>query len=124
MDAKEHLYYGLGIVAFAAAKADGEIQVSEQKELHEIVHEWSERYARGYEVTEIIFSVLKNSKPGLNEGFEEGMKYIRLGSNHLDEQTKEHFIYLIRDVAHAFPPVTHAEEDIIRRFTEEIGRLR
>ncbi len=124
MDAKEHLYYGLGIVAFAAAKADGEIQVTEQKELHDLVHEWSEKYSRDFDVTEIIFSVLKNSKPGFNEGFEDGMKYIKLGSNHLDEQTKEHFIYLIQDIAHAFPPVTHAEEEIIKRFKEAMHELK
>jgi uncharacterized tellurite resistance protein B-like protein len=123
MDAREHLFYGLGIIAYAVAKADGEIQASEERELHLLIEEWSSQYAQEYDVTEIIFSVLKKSKPGLNEGFDEGMRFIKLGSNHLTEQLKEHFIYLIQDVAHSFPPVTELESDIISKFKKQISEL-
>lgn len=124
MDAKEHLFYGLGIIAFAIAKADGEIQPSEKKELHELITQWSEQYGGSYDITEIVFRVLDKTKPKLDQGFEEGMKYIRLGSNHLNEQMKEHFVYLIQDVAHSFPPVTHEEESVIKKFKEALHDLR
>lgn len=124
MDAKEHLYYGLGIIAFAVANADGTIQASEKKELRELIKEWSEKYTSNYDIAEIIFTILSNSKPGLQEGFDEGMKYVKLGSNHLTEQMKEHFIYLIKDVAHSFPPVTIEEDQIIERFKIELHNLR
>jgi hypothetical protein len=123
MDARQHLFYGLGIIAYAVAKADGEIQASEERELHLLIEDWSNQYCQEYDVIEIIFSVLKKSKPGLNEGFDEGMRFIKLGSNHLTEQLKEHFIYLIQDVAHSFPPVTDVETDIINKFKKQISEL-
>ena len=123
MDARQHLFYGLGIIAYAAAKADGEIQASEERELHLLIEDWSNQYCQEYDVTEIIFSVLKKSKPGLNEGFDEGMRFIKLGSNHLTEQLKEYFIYLIQDVTHSFPPVTDVETDIINKFKKQISEL-
>ena len=72
MDAHEHLFYGLGIVAFAVANADGEIQASEKRELHELMVEWSSRYASDYNVTEIIFQILEKTKPDYADGFDEG----------------------------------------------------
>lgn len=123
MDAREHLFYGLGMVAFAVACADGAIQHSEKQELHELVEEWADRYDINYEISEIIFSILQKSKPSLEMGFQEGMHHIELGSNHLNEQLKEHFEYLVRDVAHAFPPVTTNEQNIIDRFKEALRPL-
>lgn len=123
MEAREHLFYGLGIVAFAVARADGEIQPAERQELHDIITQWSSQIDSDFDISEIIFSVLKKSKPRLNEGFETGMKYIRLGENHLNEGLKEKFVFLIRDIAHAFPPVTVGEEQIIRRFEAALAQL-
>ena len=123
MTAQDHLYYGLGMIAFAVAKADGEIQASERKELHELIAEWTERYNIDFDITEIVFSIMSKTKPSLDEGFNQGMKYISLGSNHLNEQMKEHFIYLIQDIAHSFPPVTMEEENIISRFKNELAKL-
>lgn len=123
MDAREHLFYGLGIIAYSVARADGSIQTSEKEELHELIRQWSEQYDPEYDVSEIIFLILKKNQPSLREGFEMGMNYIRLGSHHLTAHMKEHFVYLIRDVAHAFPPVTHEEESIIREFKLELEAL-
>lgn len=124
MDAQEYLFYGLGIIAYSVARADGTIQASEERELHDLVAEWSSKYSGDFDVTEIIFSVLKKSKPSLNQGFEEGIRYMKLGSNYLTEQMKEHFVYLIQDIAHSFPPVTERETSIIKRFKEELTDLK
>ncbi|GAB4377006.1 MAG: hypothetical protein Kow0075_04850 [Salibacteraceae bacterium] len=124
MDAKQHLFYGLGIICFAVARADGEIQPEERNELREIIEEWTDRYAQDYDITEIIFSILSKSKPGMDEGFEVGMKHIRLGSEYLNEQLKEHFVYLVEDIARAFPPVTGSEQELVSRFRQELSNIK
>jgi len=123
MEAREHLFYGLGIVAFTLARADGEIQPAEQQELHDIIAEWSEQFDVDFDISEIIFSVMKKTKPRLDEGLEMGLKYIRLGDNYLTEGLKEKFIFLIRDIARAFPPVTMDEQQVIQRFEKAITSL-
>ncbi|GAB5538892.1 MAG: hypothetical protein Salg2KO_09950 [Salibacteraceae bacterium] len=123
MEAREHLYYGLGMLAYAVAKADGEIQSSEKRELHELVSEWSARYSSNYDITEIIFSLLDKTKPTLEQGLALGIKNIKLGSDHMNEQLKEHFIYLIQDIAHSFPPVTENEDAIINRVVRALDEV-
>lgn len=123
MDSREELFYGLGIVAFAVAKADGAIHATEKKELHELLERWCEQIEVEFDVTEIIFSILANQKPAYAAGYDEGMRHIRLGSAHLTSKLKEMFIYLIKDIAHAFPPVTAPEKDIIASFTHDIQTI-
>lgn len=123
MDAQEHLFYGLGMIAYAVAYADGDIQASERNELRDIINVWAESIDSDFDVSEIIFSVLTKTKPSLQEGFDTGMKQIELGSHHLNERLKEHFVYLIQDIAHAFPPVTAEEEEVVKRFKQALRDL-
>lgn len=123
MEAREHLYYGLGMLAYAVAKADGDIQMSEKRELHELISEWSDQYSSNFDITEIIFSLFDKTKPTLEQGLEMGVRSIKLGSEHMNEQLKEHFIYLIRDIAHSFPPVTENEDAIITRVISALDEV-
>ena len=123
MQANEYLFYGLGIIAFVVAHADGEVQMSERKELREIVRVWSEEVDADFDIAEIIFSILQKSKHHEEISYESGMKYIRLGSNHLDESLKEKFLFLIRDIAHSWPGVTETEKSIVNRFKADLHEL-
>lgn len=123
MDLREELFYGLGIVAFAVANADGEIHPAEKKELHELLERWCEQVEIEFDVTEIIFSILAKQKPAYAAGYEEGMRHIKLGSSHLTAKLKEMFIYLIKDIARSFPPMTPLEKDIVSTFTHDIQSL-
>ncbi len=123
MEKRENLFYGLGMIAYAVAKADGEVQAAEKKELHDLISEWAENIESEFDVTEIIFSVLNNQKPTFDNGYQLGMKHLELGKDLFTERLKELFLYLIKDVAHAFPPVTHQEQDIIVKFTRDLEQL-
>ena len=120
MTARDYLFYGLGMVAHSVAKADGKIQEEEKRELHDLITQWAEQFDEGYDITEIIFRVLKDQQPDYQEGYQQGLKYIRLGDNHLTEGLKEKFVFLIRDVARAFPPVTMEEKNMIERFKKDL----
>lgn len=123
MTEKEHLYYGLGMVAYAVARADGEIQAAEKLELQHLLSEWAKHMERDFDVSSIIFKVINSVKPRLDDGFELGMKYIALGNAQLDERTKERFIYLIKDIAHAYPGVTTDERALAKRFEKALANL-
>lgn len=123
MESREHLYYGLGMLAYAVAKADGAIQASEKRELKELIHSWSNQYSPNYDVTEIIFTLFEKTKPSLKEGVDRGLHHIKLGSEHMTEQIREHFIYLIKDIAHSFPPVTENEDAVINHLIEALDEI-
>lgn len=123
MDAQQHAFYGLGIIAFVAAKADGEIQMSERKELHHIIKTWSDHVEANFDIAEIIFSIILKTKHHEEVSYENGMKYMRLGSNHLDEALKEKFLFLIQDIVHSSPFVTEEEKALVKRFKADLHQL-
>jgi len=64
---------------------------------------------------------LKKSPPlNLDDGYEAGMKQIRLGSQNLTQSLKERFVFLVNDIAHAFPPVTDDEKALLKKFEEDL----
>jgi hypothetical protein len=123
MEARENLFYGIGLIAYAVAKADGEVQLEEKKELHELITEWSSDIEVDFDITEIIFSILEKQKPSFDDGYELGLKHLRLGKEQMTDRIKEMFIYLIKDIAHSFPPVTDQEQDVILKFTHDLESL-
>lgn len=123
MNAREYPFYGLGIVAFSVAEADGEIQAFERNELREIIKRWSRDIEADFDVAEIIFSLLSKTKHSDELNYATGMKYIATGSSYLTASLKERFVYLIRDIAHAFPPVTESELTLVRQFEADLHKL-
>lgn len=123
MESREKLFYGLGLVAYSIAGADGKVQAAEKNELHSILEDWIENLEVDFEVSEIIFNIVSKSKTPFKEGFDLGMKHIRESKDYLTEKLKEKFIYLIKDIAHAYPPVTSDEKSIIESFEREINAL-
>lgn len=123
MEAQQHAFYGLGIIAFVAANADGEIQMSERKELHRIIENWSDNVEANFDIAEIIFSIIIKNKHYEEMSYENGMKYIRLGSNYLDESLKEKFLFLIQDIVHSATPVTGEEKVLVKRFKADLHQL-
>ena len=123
MEAKEYPFYGIGIIAYTMARADGEIQGREIHELKQIIHEWSDRIEVDFDVTEIIFNLFVKNARAEELTYERGIHYIRLGHEYLNESLKEKFNFLIKDIAHSFPPVTEAEQSLIKRFESDIKHL-
>jgi len=117
----EQLFYGFGMIVFAVAFADGKVQPAEKRELREMIARWAEQIDASLDVSEIIFSIMDTVHSGSKQSFELGIKAIELGRDHLDERLKEKFIYLLEDIARAFPPVTTEEKNLIAKFRHAIG---
>lgn len=123
MDLREGLFYGLGLVAYAVAKADGVVQMSEKHELHELISKWSDDVEVDFDVTEIVFSILNKQDQSSEQGYELGMKHIERGKEFLTSKHKEMFIYLIKDVSRAFNRPSEQENDLVSRFSKDLAAL-
>ena len=122
MDAKQHLYYALGIMAYAVAQTDGEVQNEERLMIHQIVVEES-----GHEIdfnyAEIIFSILQKENHGTSEVYQWAMNAFNLGKHHFTPLMKEQFVKIIKKIAEAYPPKTIEEIKLIDKISRNIWLL-
>lgn len=123
MEIREYPFYGIGILAYVVAASDGEIQQRERRELMEVIHDWSENIEVEFDVAEIIFSILTKSKHTDELTYDRGLQYILKGKDYMTNKLKEKFVFLLQDVAHAFPPVTEGEKAIVSRFEKDIKAI-
>lgn len=123
MDSKQHLYYGLGLVAYAVADRDGTVQRDERERLQEILKEGIKKVEPDYDLADIIFQILEKDKVDFETAYKWGMDAIKLGSNHLTPGMKWIFIDILQAVSDAFPGAAAQEAEIIARFARDIRPL-
>lgn len=123
MDAKQHLYYGLGLVAFAVADVDGKVQRSEKETLQQILKDGIKKVDPDYDVADIIFQILEKDKVDFETAYKWGIDAIKLGSNKLTPGMKWIFIDILQAVSDAFPGFAKQEAEIIARFARDIRTL-
>jgi uncharacterized tellurite resistance protein B-like protein len=122
MDAKQHLYYALGALAYAVAMADGKVQHEEREKLQDIVTSGTD-HEIDFTYTDIIFKLLQQDKTGFKEVYHWAMKSFELGKYHFTPAMKAEFIAIIQQVADAFPPTVPEEQALISRFADDLGKL-
>ncbi|MEO6302485.1 MAG: hypothetical protein ABIP51_04875 [Bacteroidia bacterium] len=115
----ENLHYAIGELAYAIARADGEIQKEERQKFHDIIEKELMNKDYDFNVSDIIFQILEKDKSSVQDAYDSAMKQIRLNSNYLSPELKETFIMVVENVARAFPPVTVGELDLLIKFREE-----
>jgi len=121
MEGIERLYYALGELAFAVAKADGQINFEERNKLHDIVVKESKSNNYDFNISEIIFHILqKNNRLDIEDTYKMAMKEIEICSNYLTDDMKVEFVAVLEKVARAFGVVTSGEKNLIERFRKEI----
>lgn len=119
MEAKQNLYYALGIFSYAIAKADGKIQYEEMQELQKIVKEET-AHAMDFQYVEIIFKILQKDKAGFEDVHKWALDALEMGKFYLTDEIKEQFIAVMKRVADAFPPKTNDEHSLINQFIQEL----
>lgn len=125
MNAKEHIYYGFGQIVYSLAFSDGKIQKEEKKLLEEIVSKHVIADKNGNNLVSIIFQLLEKDHIISSESaFEEGVKNIKLGDQHLNYSTIEIFILILEEIALVFPPDTAEEKQIIQKFSQTFNYLK
>lgn len=122
MDAKQHLYYALGALAYAVAKADGKVQTEEREKVRELVNAGIQ-HEIDFTYTDIIFQILQKDKMGFRDVYDWAMHSFETAKYHLTPEVKAQFIAVIQQVADAFPPSDPNERALIARFGEDLSKL-
>jgi uncharacterized tellurite resistance protein B-like protein len=123
MTPKENLHYAIGQMAYAIAKADGEVNKKEREKFHNIVAAELRCGACNFNVSDIIFQVMDKDNSSANDAYDWGMKQIRLNSHYLSPALKHTFVRVMEKVAKAYPPVTISEMNVLERFKRDIEPL-
>jgi len=124
MTPRENLYYAIGELAYAVARADGQVQEAERRKFHDIVTGELGKKDGSVDVSEIIFKLMdKRGSTDSATTYDWAMNEIVTNSHYLSPAMKQKFIRVIERIAEAYPPVTPDEERIINRFKTDIGPL-
>lgn len=118
----ENLHYAIGELAYAVARADGQIQKEEKRTFLDIINKELSQ-AEGYEKTgEIIFKLMEKREETFDpqSTYDLAMQTIRMNGHYLSPQLKSDFIRLLERIAEAYPPVTREENIILKKFREDI----
>lgn len=116
----ENLHYAIGELAYAVARADGNVQKEERKIFHDIVV--AELFCKDYlfDISAIIFQIMDKDKTDTAIIYKWAMEDIKLNSHYLSPELKNKFISVMEKVAKAFPPVTVSEQRLIDKFKKDI----
>ncbi len=117
----ENLYYAIGELAYAMARADGAIQKEESKRFLDMcVAELGDNRDEAM-VSEIIFKVLSRQEVFTTEvAYDMAMQNIKTNSHYLSPELKKKAIRLLESVARAYPPVTADEKELLTRFKKDV----
>jgi uncharacterized tellurite resistance protein B-like protein len=120
----ERLYYALGELAYAIAKADGIIQKEEKEKLHGILETEFRTHKVGFDISEIIFQILQKDGTDSKTAYDNALYELKLNSQYVSEHLKTHFIAVMKKVGEAFPPVTQSEGSIIDDFIYQVKSIK
>ena len=123
MEHLQDLYYALGELAYAIAKADGKIQKEEKKTIHDIVIAELKKNNFYFEDLELIIQFIQKDNLPFEKIYDEALDVMRQNSFYLDKSLKEKFMSIIQKIANAFPPVTKSEQCIIDKFEKDLAIL-
>jgi uncharacterized tellurite resistance protein B-like protein len=123
MEQIQELYYALGELCYAIAKADGVIQKEEKDRLHSILETEFRGRRGGFETTEIIFQILQREGMDSKTAYDWAIREIKLNSQYVSETLKKHFISVINNVATSFPPGSIEERKLIDDFIRELNNI-
>jgi uncharacterized tellurite resistance protein B-like protein len=123
MEGKENIYYALGEMAYAVAKADGTVQREERDKIHRIVLEETSHHKLDFDLAEIIFHILKKDDMDANTSYDWAMGEFRTHKQYLTADLVVDFTAVVEKVALAFDSYTKGEKKMVTRFRTELGSL-
>jgi uncharacterized tellurite resistance protein B-like protein len=120
MTPTENLHYAIGELAYAIARADGEVQKEEREKFHNIVAAELRCKNYSFDVSDIIFQLMEKDKTSTKDAYDNAMRQIRVNSHYLSPKIKATFVVVLEKVAKAFKPVTIDEMLLIEKFKKDI----
>ncbi len=125
MTPQQNLHSAIGELAYAIARADGNIQKEERKRFHDIVAAELRCKDYNFDISDIVFQIMDKDKyADTQTAYEWAMKEIRLNSHYLSPEMKQTFIKVMEKIAMAYSPVTIAEMNLLEKFKKDIEPLK
>jgi uncharacterized tellurite resistance protein B-like protein len=122
MIGKQSIYYALGILAYAVAKSDGEIQFEEREKLAEIIERELE-HNLDFQYAEIIFELLEKENRQYENVYNWALEELKKGRHFLSPEIKTQLVGVLKDIARAFGSMTIEESNIIDRFEKDLESI-
>jgi len=119
----ENLHYAIGQMAYAMARADGEVQKQERAKFSSMVEAELRCENYDFDISSIIFQVMDKDHNSTEDTYHWAMNQIRMNSHYLSPSLKATFIKVMEKVAKAYPPVTIEESLLLDRFKRDIEPL-
>jgi uncharacterized tellurite resistance protein B-like protein len=116
----QNLHYAIGELAYAIARADGDVQKEERQKFHDIVASELDKDNYAFDISKIIFQIMDKDHASLPDSYHWAMKQIRNNSHYLSPRLKQTFVSVMEKVAAAYPPVTIEEQNVIDMFKRDI----
>jgi uncharacterized tellurite resistance protein B-like protein len=120
----ENLYYAIGELAYAIARADGEVQKEERRKFQDIVEAEMRCENYNFDISSIIFQIMVKDHESTETTYNWAMNQVRLNSHYLSPELKTTFLKVMEKVAKAYPPVTIEERNLIDKFKSDIEPLK
>lgn len=124
MDFQQNLYYGIGQLAYAVAKADGKVQQEEKNRLHRVVIEELKKHSSDFDISEIIFDILNKDKKDFITTYESGIRALKLSSHLIDPKMEKVILHTLQKVAASFPPVSIEEALIFKKIKADLEMIK
>ncbi len=123
MHGLENIYYAMGEMAYAIAKADGAVQTEERKKIHEIVLDEIAHNNIDFDYTEAIFQILEKDDPDAETSYKWAMHEFDENKLHLTPELVNQFIIIADKIADAFDLDSVREEMMVARFKKDLRAL-
>jgi len=119
----DNIYYALGQLAYAIARADGNIQDEEKMVLHSIVVQEARTHGIDLDISEIVFELMQRDNTDTETSYTWAMNELKRNKQYFVPVLREKFIKILERVARAYPPVVIEEKTLLERFRREVRGL-
>lgn len=114
------VYYVLGQLAYATARAEEPLSVVDRQKLHDLFIEYMSDESIELDFQELISHIMDKEKKGLDTTYNWAIQSLKLEQNELNKETKSCFINLLEKVITELPSQGTAAKDLPDRLRNEL----
>ncbi len=123
MKEQQQLYYVIGQLAYAVARADEVIEAKEKQQLQQILVQTVMQHDIQFDFDIMIFHILQKDKKDFETTYNWAIHSMKLSRQHFTVRLKEQFADILRQVTAAFPSVAINPDVLIERFQKDLTSL-
>ncbi|MCU0429227.1 MAG: TerB family tellurite resistance protein [Cytophagaceae bacterium] len=121
----QNIHQAMGSLAYAIAKADGEIQKEEKLMIQRIAQQELEISDMNQEYIVTMFSTLEKENISLEEAYRYALDTLEANRHDFDftDSVKEKCIRFLEKISVSFEGISREEQDVIDRFKKDMVKF-